>query len=140
MRLLLVVLAVLLTGGVAGFAGYQIANRTQTAEIARIAAVNVERSVRVRRALNPKAASDARDLLDVGIGQDLFYMQALESAALSDANYARQRTRSVALVKQEWLEDPPFALEDGTKSYISEVCAQAKNCPSGDLRPRKKAP
>jgi hypothetical protein len=140
MRLLFVVLAVLLAGGLAGFAGYQIADKTQSAEIARIAAINVERSVRVRKALDPKVASDARDLLDVGIGQDLFYMQALESAALSDAAYARQRARSVALIKQEWLERPPFALEDGTKSYINEVCAQAKNCASGDLTVRKKAP
>lgn len=128
------------TAGLAAFGGYQAAKRTQSAEIARIASVNVERSVRIRKTFEPKPGSDARDLLDAGIGQDLFYMQALESAALSDPSYARQRARSVALAKQEWLERPPFALEDGTKAYINEVCGESKNCPSGELKARKSQP
>jgi hypothetical protein len=140
MRLLYLILAVVLAAGVAGFGGYQVATRTQSAEIARIASVNVERSIRIRRSFEPKPGSDARDLLDAGVGQDLFYMQALESAALSDPSYAKQRARSVALVKQEWLERPPFALEDGTNAYINEVCALSKNCPGGDLKARKGQP
>lgn len=140
MRVVYVILVVAFAAGVAGFGGYQVASRAQSAEIARIASVNVERSTRIRKSFEPKPSSDARDLLDAGIGQDLFYMQALESAALSDPSYARQRARSVALVKQEWLEKPPFALEDATKAYIDEVCAQSKNCPNGELRPRKAQP
>lgn len=140
MRLVYVILVVAFAAGIAGFGGYQVANRAQSAEIARIASVNVERSIRIRKGFEPKSSSDARDLLDAGIGQDLFYMQALEAAALSDPSYTRQRARSVALTKQEWLERPPFALEDGTSAYINEVCAQSKNCPSGELKARKSTP
>ena len=140
MRLAYVVVAVILAAAIGGFGGYQVASRSQSAEIARIAAVNVERSVRIRKSLEPKPSSDAKDLLDAGIGQDLFYMQALESGALSDSSYARQRTRSVALAKQEWLEKPPFALEDATKAYIEEVCALSKSCAAGELKARKGQP
>lgn len=140
MRSIYAILASILIAGLAAFGGYQTAKKTQSAEIARIAAVNVERSIRIRKGFEPKQGSDARDLLDAGIGQDLFYMQALESAALSDPSYARQRARSVALTKQEWLEKPPFALEDGTRAYINEVCTQSKNCPSGEMRARKGQP
>jgi hypothetical protein len=140
MRLVYVILVVVLAAVIAGFGGYQAARRTQSAEIARIASVNVERYIRIRKSFEPKPGSDARDLLDAGIGQDLFYMQALEPAALSDPSYARQRARSVALVKQEWLEKPPFAMEDGTKAYINEVCALSKNCPNGELTVRKGQP
>jgi hypothetical protein len=121
----------------AGFGGYHLSKRSGNAEIARIAAVNVERSIRVRRDLEQKAPGSARDLLDAGIGQDLFYMQAFESAALSDDAYAKQRARSIALVKQEWLRRPPFALDDGTRLYIDEVCLQIKTCPQGELQARK---
>jgi hypothetical protein len=140
MRLVYVILVVVFAAGIAGFGGYQVASRAQGAEIARIASVNVERSIRIRKSLEPKPSSEVRDLLDAGIGQDLFYMQALESAALSDPSYARQRARSVGLVKQEWLEKPPFALEDATKAYINEVCALSKSCASGELIVRKSQP
>ena len=80
--------------------------------------------------------SQAKDLLDVAISQDLLFMESYESAVMSDPMYARQRARSVAMVKAEWLERPPFALEDGTKSYIEEVCRQTKGCPTGDIHQR----
>lgn len=136
MKLVAAVLVIILLVGLAGFGGYQIAARSRDGEIARIASVNIERSVRIRKAFDPKLISEAKDLLDVSIGQDLFYMQAFESAVMSDTAFARQRSRSVARLKQEWLENPPFALEDATKSYIEEVCRQMTGCPSGDIRPR----
>src|SRR5262245_56483355 len=109
MRLVYVILVIAFAAGIAGFGGYQLASRAQGAEIAGIQSVNVERSTRIRNGLEPKPVNDVRDLLDVGIGQDLFYMEAHESDALSDPAYARQRARSVSLVKQAWLATPPFA-------------------------------
>jgi hypothetical protein len=122
--------------GLAGLGGYQIATRSRNGELALIASVNVERSVRVRKAFDPKLVSQAKDLLDAAITQDLFYMESFESAAMSNPMYARQRARSVAMVKKEWLERPPFAFEDPTKSYIDEVCRQTTDCEAGDIRPR----
>jgi len=138
-KLLALALVVIVVAGLAGFGGYQIAVRSRNGEIALIASVNVERSVRVRKAFDPKVVNQAKDLLDAAITQDLFYMESYESAAMSNPMYARQRARSVATVKKDWLESPPFALEDATKSYIEEVCRQAVGCPSGDIRPRPPA-
>ena len=73
--------------------------------------------------------------MDVAIGQDLFYMESFDSIALSDPAYARQRSRSISLLKQEWLERQPLAIEDHTKAYLDKVCSeQKKNCPSGEVR------
>lgn len=106
-------------------------------DIARIASVNVERSVRIRPALAGANASEERNLLDAGISQDLYYMQSAEKGLLLDQTYTRQRARSVSLLKKEWLRSPPFALEEQTKEYIESVCAQTKNCPTGDLRAKR---
>lgn len=137
MRLTIVVILVAALTTVAGYGGYRAGVRSQAAEIARIASVNAERSARIRQALDPKMFGKARNLLDVAIGQDLFYMQMFEYAAMSDAQYERQRGRSVALAKQTWLEVPPFALEDETRSFIEAVCAQTNGCQSGTIRPSK---
>lgn len=137
MKLVAAVLVMVLVAGLAGFGGYQIAARSRNGEIARIASVNVERSVRVRKAFDPKFLGEAKNLLDVAISQDLLYMEAFESAVMSDAAYVRQRGRTVAMVKTEWLERPPFAVEDGTRSYIEEVCRQTTGCSSGEIRSRK---
>lgn len=106
-------------------------------DIARIASVNVERSVRIRPVLASASASEERNLLDAGISQDLYYMQSAEKGLLFDQTYTRQRARSVSLLKKEWLRSPPFALEEQTKEYIESVCAQTKNCPTGDLRAKR---
>ena len=136
MKLAALALAVIVAAGLVGFAGYQIAVRSRNGEIALIASVNVERSVRVRKAFDSKVVSQAKDLLDASITQDLLFMESYESAVMSDPMYARQRARSVAMVKKEWLESPPFALEDATKSYIEDVCRQTAGCPAGDIRQR----
>jgi hypothetical protein len=130
---------VVIVAGLAGWGSYQVAVKSRNGEIALIASVNVERSVRVRKAFDPKLVSQAKDLLDAAITQDLFYMESYESAVMSNPMYARQRARSVAMVKRDWLESPPFALEDATKSYIEEVCRQTTGCPPGDIRPRPPA-
>jgi hypothetical protein len=137
MRLAIGALVVMVLTALAGYGGYQLGVRSQGVEIARVASVNAERSARIRKALDPKQAGEGRDLLDVAIGQDLFYMQMFEKAAMSDAQYARQRGRSVALVKQAWLELPPFAVEEETRSFIETVCAQTGACPRGSIRPNK---
>ena len=136
MRLVMGVLVTVILVVFAGYGGYHFAVKTQRAEIARIATVNVERLVRVRKMLDPNGMTQAKDLIDVGIGQDLFYMESFDSDAMSDAAYVRQRSRSISMLKQEWLEKPPFAIEDQTKAYIDTICLQEKGCPSGEIRPR----
>ena len=140
MRLTIAVVLIVALTAVAGYGGYRVGARSQAAEMARIASVNAERSARIRQGLDPKMYGEARNLLDVAIGHDLFYMQMFEDAAMSDAQYARQRGRSVALVKQTWLEVPPFALEDETRSFIETVCAQTKDCKAGSIRPAEPEP
>ena len=137
MKLAVFALVVIVVAVLAGLGGYQVALRSRNGEIALIASVNVERSVRVRKAFDSNLASQAKDLLDTAISQDLLYMESFDSAAMSDPVYARQRGRSVVMVKTEWLERPPFALEDATKSYIEEVCRQTTGCPSGEIRLRE---
>jgi hypothetical protein len=106
----------------------------RTEDIARISAVNVERSVRIRKQLDATTAKEARDLLDVGVGQDLFYMESTEGGLLNDSTYMRQRARAISLLKREWLRNPPFAMEPQTARYIEKICTEAKTCPTGDLR------
>ncbi len=139
MKLVALALVVIVVAGLAGFGGYQVAVRSRNGEIALIASVNVETAVRVRKAFDPKFVGEAKNLLDVTISQGLLYMEAFESAVMSDAAYVRQRGRSVAMVKKEWLERPPFDVADETKSYIEEVCRQTTGCPPGDIRPRPPA-
>lgn len=126
--------ALMLIGLLAGCGTFERPTELQSADIARIASVNVERSVRVRQALHPVTAREERDLLDAGIGQDLYYMESTEKGLQSDQTYLRQRSRSISLVKKEWLRSPPFALEKQTKEYIEKVCAETKGCPPGVLR------
>jgi|1185.fasta_scaffold382348_2 hypothetical protein len=55
-------------------------------------------------------------------------METAEKAALSDPSYLRQRGRSIAMLKEEWLKRPPFALEQQTRQYIERI-SEAKACP-----------
>jgi hypothetical protein len=137
MKTITAVLLVIFTAAVAGAITSQVTTRSRNAEIARIASVNVESAVRVRKAFDSKFEGEAKNLLDVSISQHLFYMQSFESGALPDASYARQRGRSVASVKREWLERPPFAVEDETRAYIEEVCRQTTECPPGEIQAKK---
>jgi hypothetical protein len=138
-KLVSLALVVVIIAGLAGLGSYQVAVRSRNGEIALIVSVNVERSVRVRKAFDSKLVSQAKDLLDTSISQDLFFMESYESAVMSNPVYARQRARSVAMVKAEWLERPPFALEVGTKSYIEDVCRRTTGCPPGDIHARPPA-
>ena len=133
MRLVIGGVAAMVVCILAAYGGYRYALRTEGADRARVAAVNTERLVRVRKSLSGNEAAQARNLLDVGISQELFYMQSFDLFASSDAAYLRQRGRSVSTVKAAWLETPPFAIEDGTKIYIDQICSQQKDCRSGEI-------
>lgn len=136
MRYLLVGFVIVVTATVSGFIGYKVAAWSYGGEIARIAAVNVERLTRVRNAVQ---SSEVRDLVDVGLSQHLLYMEHFEQNATSDAAYERQRKRAVSLVKREWVEIPPFAIEDETRAFVQKICAETEGCPSGEIKTRRPA-
>ena len=59
MRLAFSLVLGLVLVAIAAYAGYRIGTREESAEIARIAAVNVERSTRIRKGLDPKVSKEA---------------------------------------------------------------------------------
>lgn len=131
-----VVMICALLSTVAAGIGYYVGVSIQSREIALIAAVDLESRVRIKNALDAGQTSAALGLLDAGMYQDVFWLQQFDAFAVTVSDYPRQRNRSIKLVKDNWLKNPPEYLDPESNAYIEKICGQAKDCPKGEVRPK----